>query len=62
MKDLVFEQLLKMKHGRATIMFGLVVMRTGERFLVGETINIRDRGVDAEAAAAEIRAITRNRD
>jgi hypothetical protein len=45
-----------MKKGTATILWGRIVMRVGDRYLVGETINIHAAGVSIDEAAAVLAA------
>lgn len=59
--DLIKIELEKLSKGHVTSMFGIVVMRIGDRFTFGETINIRHRGVDINAASEGIYLLGKNR-
>jgi hypothetical protein len=44
-----------MKKGTVTVLWGFIVLRVGDRYIVGyDTISIHQRGVCIEAAAAII--------
>lgn len=43
------EQIAK---GHATILWGKICLRRGDKYIVGETINYRDCGVSLDEAAA----------
>ena len=45
-------RLNEMKAGHATIMWDRIVIRIGDRYAVGETVNIRKAELTAEEAAA----------
>lgn len=39
------------KKGHATILWGKIVVRVGDKFIIGETIRMRDDGVSIDEAA-----------
>lgn len=49
--DLVIKQLETMKKGHATTMFGLVVIRIGDKYIVGVSPSIREDGKSLLEAA-----------
>ena len=52
--DIVKQILEHMKKGHATTLYGAVVIRVGDSYIVGMSPSIRDRGVGIDAAVAEI--------
>jgi hypothetical protein len=59
--DLVKIELEKLSRGHVRSINGIVVMRVADRFVFGETINIRASGVDINTAAAGIHEFARSR-
>ena len=57
--ETIRKQLEKLSRGHVAIMWGLCVMRVGETFLVGETINIRHERVTFDEATKQIFDLTR---
>jgi hypothetical protein len=46
----------QMKKGTVKVLWGFVVARIGDRYIVGQTISIRSEGVTADEAAAILAA------
>ena len=59
--DLIKIALAKISRGHATSYCGIVVMRVGDKFTFGETINIRSRGENIDDAAKGIYNMMRQR-
>lgn len=52
--DIVKILLLKMKRGHAGVICDLVVIRVGDKYIVGESPSVREKGIDIDAAAEKI--------
>jgi len=52
--DLIKIELAKLNRGHVTTMYGIVVMRIGNNFNFGETINVRAKGVGIVEASRGI--------
>jgi hypothetical protein len=59
--DLVKIELEKLSRGHVRSINGIVVMRIADRFIFGETINIRAAGVDIDTASSGIHEMARRR-
>lgn len=49
--DLVIKNLERISKGHATTLYDFVVIRVGDRYIVGKSPSIRERGVSLEDAA-----------
>ena len=56
--DLIREALEKLSKGHVTTMWGIVVLRRGDTYVYGESINIRDTGRNLECAVNGIYQLT----
>jgi hypothetical protein len=52
--DIMRKMLERISKGHATTHWGLVIMRIGDRYTFGETINIRDKGLPLDEAVLAI--------
>ena len=57
--DLIKIQLEKLSRGHVTSFFGIVVMRRADRYIFGESINIKSHGVSLDDAAKGIYELSR---
>ena len=58
--DLIKIVLEKLRPGHVTQLYGIVVLRRGDSFVCGETINIRATGASIDDTAEHIYAMSRN--
>ena len=49
--DLVIKMLEKISKGHATVLYGKIVIRIGNKFIVGESPSIHEAGVSLDDAA-----------
>lgn len=52
--DLVHKILAGMKKGHVTSLYGYIVIRIGDRYIVGESPSIREPGLTIEQAVLQI--------
>ena len=52
--DFIKIELQKLSRGHVRVINGVCVMRIGDRYIAGETINIRSQGEDIESAAKTV--------